>query len=119
MPVLLILVLGIIEFGFVLAQMNEVRHGHVKAPVRPQLPDPTSTATRRRVTTPTSAVCDSVTSPGRHPSPSSYRRHDHYDYRIITVVADTESLSNDPIADPRFKVELIHLDKFGCIPLTP
>jgi Flp pilus assembly protein TadG len=27
LPLLLILVLGIIEFGFVLAQMNEIRHG--------------------------------------------------------------------------------------------
>lgn len=100
MPLLLILVLGIIEFGFVLAQMNEVRHGaregaRYAAVSRPDLDGNATEGDNADVRT---AVCDSINLPGTASITVELSGGpNRYDYGTIRVVADTESLSNAPI----------------------
>ena len=100
MPLLLILVLGIIEFGFVLAQMNEVRHGaregaRYAAVSRPDINGDSTEGDNADIQ---SVVCDSVNLPGAASIKVELSGGlDRYDYGTISVVADTESLSNAPI----------------------
>ena len=100
MPLLLILVLGIIEFGFVLAQMNEVRHGaregaRYAAVSRPDYNGDTVEGNDADVI---DVVCDTINLPGAASITVELSGGlDRYDYGTIRVVADTESLSNAPI----------------------
>jgi len=100
MPLLLILVLGIIEFGFVLAQMNEVRHGaregaRYAAVSRPDINGDSTEGDNADIQ---SVVCNSVNLPGSASIKVELSGGlDRYDYGTISVVADTESLSNAPI----------------------
>jgi Flp pilus assembly protein TadG len=95
LPLLLILVLGIIEFGFVLAQMNEIRHGaregaRYAAVSRPDYDGGGGVGDNADVI---AATCDSITLPGTTVSVSLSGGPDRLDYGTITVVADTEPLS--------------------------
>lgn len=99
MPLLLILVLGIIEFGFVLAQMNEVRHGaregaRYAAVSRPDYNGSGGTGDNADVR---AVVCDTINLPGATISVELSGGLERYDYGTIRVVADTDSLSNAPI----------------------
>ena len=99
MPLLLILVLGIIEFGFVLAQMNEVRHGAREGAryAAVSRPDINGDATEGDDDDVLSAVCDTINLPGATIEVELSGGLDRYDYGTISVVADTEPLSNAPI----------------------
>jgi Flp pilus assembly protein TadG len=106
MPLLLLLVLGIIEFGFVLAQMNEIRHGaregaRYAAVSRPDYDVDGTAGDNADVL---AATCDSVVLPGvtttvalsfvdSDGAPGANR----LEYGTVTVVADTESLSGFPL----------------------
>jgi Flp pilus assembly protein TadG len=99
MPLLLILVLGIIEFGFVLAQMNEIRHGaregaRYAAVSRPDYDGGGGSGDNADVL---AVVCDSVNLPGATVTVELSGGLSRYDYGTVRVVADTDSLSNAPI----------------------
>lgn len=99
MPFLLILLLGIIEFGFVLAQLNEVRHGAREGAryAAVSRPDINGDATEGDNGDVLAAVCDTINLPGATIKVELSGGLDRYDYGTISVVADTESLSNAPI----------------------
>jgi Flp pilus assembly protein TadG len=95
LPLLLILVLGIIEFGFVFAQMNEIRHGaregaRYAAVSRPDYDGGGGVGDNADVI---AATCDAIALPGTTVSVSLSGGPDRLDYGTITVVADTEPLS--------------------------
>lgn len=95
LPLLLILVLGIIEFGFVLAQMNEIRHGaregaRYAAVSRPDYDGGGGVGDNADVV---AVICESISLPGTTVSVSLSGGTDRLDYGTITVVADTEPLS--------------------------
>jgi len=100
MPLLLILVLGIIEFGFVLAQMNEVRHGAREGAryAAVSRPDVNGDSTEGDNADVQAVVCGAVNLPGTASITVELSGGpNRYDYGTIRVVADTESLSNAPI----------------------
>jgi Flp pilus assembly protein TadG len=95
LPLLLILVLGIIEFGFVLAQMNEIRHGaregaRYAAVSRPDYDGGGAVGDDADVL---AVTCDSISLPGITVSVSLSGGPDRLDYGTITVTADSEPLS--------------------------
>lgn len=99
LPLLLLLVLGIIEFGFVFAQMNEVRHGaregaRYAAVSRPDYDGGGGTGDNADVV---AVTCDAVNLPGITVTVAlSSTGTSRLDYGTLTVVADTESLSGAP-----------------------
>lgn len=100
MPLLLLLVLGIIEFGFVLAQMNEMRHGaregaRYAAVSRPDY-DGSGAVNEDDVL---EVTCDAVNLPGAtvRVSASFDGGSDRLDYGTLTVDTDTDSLSGAPL----------------------
>lgn len=99
MPLLLILVLGIIEFGFVLAQMNEVRHGAREGAryAAVSRPDYNGDSVDGNDPDVLAVVCDTINLPGTTITVELSGGSDRYDYGTIRVVADTNSLSNAPI----------------------
>lgn len=95
LPLLLILVLGIIEFGFVLAQMNEIRHGaregaRYAAVSRPEYDGGGGVGDNADVL---AVTCDSINLPGTTVSVALSGGPDRLDYGTITVTADSEPLS--------------------------
>lgn len=99
MPLLLLLVLGIIEFGFVLAQMNEIRHGaregaRYAAVSRPDYDGVGGEGDDADVL---AVVCDSVNLPGQTVTVELSGDTERYEYATLTVVGTTDSLSNAPI----------------------
>jgi len=99
MPLLLILVLGIIEFGFLLAQMNEIRHGaregaRYAAVSRPDYNGDSTVGDEDDVL---EATCDAVDLPGATIEVSLSGGPSRYDYGTVTVEAETNSLSSAPI----------------------
>lgn len=99
MPLLLLLVLGIIEFGFVLAQMNEMRHGaregaRYAAVSRPDIVGGGGVGDAADVV---AVTCNAVNLPGATLTVQIAGGPDRLDNGTITVVADTESLSGVPL----------------------
>ncbi len=99
LPLLLILVLGIIEFGFVLAQMNEIRHGALEgaryaAVSRPDFDGGGGVGDAADVL---SLTCDSINLPGTTVSVALSGGTSRLDFGTLTVTADTESLSGFPL----------------------
>jgi Flp pilus assembly protein TadG len=99
MPLLLLLVLGIIEFGFVLAQMNEIRHGaregaRYAAVSRPDFDGSGGEGDNADVL---AAVCAAIDLPGVTTSVELSGGPNRLDYGTIRVVADTDSLSGAPL----------------------
>lgn len=99
MPLLLLLVLGIIEFGFVLAQMNEMRHGaregaRYAAVSHPDYDGMGGVGDDADVL---AATCDAVNLPGATVQVSLSGGPNRLDYGTVTVVTDTESLSGAPL----------------------
>lgn len=99
LPLLLILVLGIIEFGFVLAQMNEVRHGaregaRYAAVSRPDFDGGGGVGDAADVL---ALTCDSINLPGTTVSVALSGGPNRLDFATLTVTADTEPLSGFPL----------------------
>lgn len=99
MPLLLILVLGIIEFGFLLAQMNEIRHGaregaRYAAVSRPDFDGGGGVGDAADVI---AVTCDSINLPGTTVSVALSGGSDRLDFATLTVTADTEPLSGFPL----------------------
>jgi Flp pilus assembly protein TadG len=99
MPLLLLLVLGIIEFGFILAQMNEVRHGaregaRYAAVSRPDYNGDGVIGNNADVL---AVTCDSINLPGATVTVELSGGDERYEYGTVRIVASTESLSNAPI----------------------
>lgn len=99
LPLLLILVLGIIEFGFVLAQMNEIRHGaregaRYAAVSRPDFDGGGGVGDAADVL---ALTCDSINLPGTTVSVALSGGPSRLDFGTVTVTADTESLSGFPL----------------------
>jgi len=99
MPLLLLLVLGIIEFGFALAQMNEMRHGaregaRYAAVSRPDFDGGGGVGDDDDVL---AVTCNAVNLPGATVTVELSGGLDRLDYGTVTVVADTESLSGAPL----------------------
>lgn len=99
MPLLLLLVLGIIEFGFVLAQMNEMRHGAREGAryAAVSRPDLDGNAVEGEDSDVLVAVCDAINLPGATLEVSLAGGPNRLDYGTVTVVADTDSLSGAPL----------------------
>ena len=94
-PFLILLLLGIIEFGFVLAQMNEIRHGaregaRYAAVSRPDYDGGGGVGDNADVL---AVTCDSINLPGTTVSVSLSGGTDRLDFGTITVIADSEPLS--------------------------
>jgi Flp pilus assembly protein TadG len=108
LPLLLLLVLGIIEFGFALAQMNEVRHGaregaRYAAVSRPDYDGGGGVGDNADVL---AATCDSISLPGATVSVElSYTDSngnggaERLEYGTVTVSAAIDSLSGVPMLD--------------------
>ncbi len=99
LPLLLILVLGIIEFGFLLAQMNEIRHGaregaRYAAVSRPDFDGGGGVGDAADVL---ALTCDSINLPGTTVSVALSGGSQRLDFGTLTVTADTESLSGFPL----------------------
>lgn len=106
LPLLLLLVLGIIEFGFALAQSNEIRHGaregaRYAAVSRPNYDGGGGVGDNADVL---AVTCDSVNLPGASVTVElSYTDSDgqsganRLEYGTVRVVADTNSLSGAPL----------------------
>jgi Flp pilus assembly protein TadG len=100
-PLLILLVLGIVEFGFKFSQFNELRHGvregaRYAAVSQPDLTGDGS-VTQADVM---KAVCDSVDLPGVSLSVSlanTTGSGNRLDYSTLTVVATVSSLTGAPI----------------------
>ena len=105
MPLLLLLVLAIVEFGFLLAQMNEVRHGaregaRYAAVSRPDFNGDGTTGNNADVL---AVTCDSVNLPGANATVAlSYSDTDgtsgaqRLEYGTIVVTVSTDTLSGVP-----------------------
>jgi Flp pilus assembly protein TadG len=99
LPLLLLLVLGIVEYGFVFAQLNEVRHGaregaRYAAVSRPDFDGSGGTGDNADVL---AATCDAVGLPGVSVTVAlATTGSERLDYGTLTVVADTESLTGAP-----------------------
>lgn len=99
LPLLLILVLGIIEFGFLLAQMNEIRHGaregaRYAAVSRPDHDGGGGVGDAADVI---AVTCDSINLPGITVSVALSGGTNRLDQATLTVTADTEPLSGFPL----------------------
>jgi Flp pilus assembly protein TadG len=99
MPLLLLLVLGIIEFGFVLAQMNEMRHGAREGAryAAVSRPDQDSDGDEGDNDDVLAVVCEAVALPGATLSVELSGGLDRLDDGTITVTAATDSLSGVPL----------------------
>lgn len=98
MPLLMVLVLGIIEFGFLLAQMNELRHGaregaRYAAVSRPDVDGNGVVGNKDDVV---AATCGAINLPGTTVTVSLSGGTDRLDFGTLTVTADTKSLSGFP-----------------------
>jgi hypothetical protein len=104
MPLLLLLVLGIIEFGMVLAQMNEIRHGaregaRYAAVSRPDYDGVGGVGDNDDVL---AATCDAINLPGISTLVTLSWVDDgdgtpeRLEYGTITIAADSDSLSGVP-----------------------
>jgi len=120
LPLLLLLVLGIIEFGMVLAQMNEIRHGaregaRYAAVSRPDYTSVSSPGTGDNGDV-LAVTCDSINLPGvtvnvlldpvGSPGPA------RLEFGTLTVVADTQSLSGVPFISGLLPDTLTNSAKF-------
>lgn len=99
LPLLLILVLGIIEFGFLLAQMNEMRHGaregaRYAAVSRPDYVGGGGVGDAADVV---AVTCDAINLPGTTVSVALSGGTSRLDQATLTVTADTEPLSGFPL----------------------
>lgn len=106
MPLLLILILGIVEFGFVLAQMNEVRHGaregaRYAAVSRPDYNVDSATGDNADVL---DVTCDAIGLPGvtievalTYVEADGDSNPNRLEYGTVTVEADTEPLTGFPL----------------------
>lgn len=106
LPLLLVLVLGIVEFGFVIAQMNEVRHGAREGAryAAVSRPDYDGNGTTGNASDVIAVTCDAVALPGITTTVElSYVESDgqagvnRLEYGTVTVVADTEPLTGFPL----------------------
>lgn len=107
-PLLLLLVLGIVEFGFLLAQMNEMRHGaregaRYAAVSRPDFNGDGTVGNNADVL---AVTCDAVNLPGANASVAlSYVDTDgaggaqRLEYGTVTVTIDTDTLSGVPFVN--------------------
>lgn len=114
MPLLLILVIGIVEFGFVLAQMNELRHGaregaRYAAVSRPDVNSDGTTGNNADVI---QVVCDAINLPGMTVTVSLDGGVDRLDYANLTVTADTEPLTGFPLISSMLPDELTNEANF-------
>ena len=108
LPLLLILVLGIVEFGFVLAQMNEVRHGaregaRYAAVSRPDINNDGTPGNNADVV---QAVCDAINVPGTTVTVSLTGGDERLEYGTVTVTADTDPLTGFPLISAMLPDEL-------------
>ena len=106
LPFLLLIVLGIIEFGLLFGQFNEIRHGaregaRYAAVSRPDYNGDSAVGNNADVI---AVTCDAVGLPGvvlsismTYDDVDSSGSPDRLEYGTITVDADTASLSGAPI----------------------
>lgn len=121
MPLLLILVIGIVEFGFVLAQMNELRHGaregaRYAAVSRPDFNIDGTTGDNADVL---AVVCDAVNLPGMtvtvslsHTETNGTAGAQRLEYATVSVTADTEPLTGFPLISAMLPDELTNEANF-------
>ena len=105
-PLLLILIIGIVEFGFVLAQVNEVGHGakegaRYAAVSRPDIDGVGGPGEMGDIV---AVVCDAVNLPGMtvtvsvaHVESNGIPGAQRLEYGTVTVSADTEPLTGFPL----------------------
>jgi hypothetical protein len=115
LPLLLILILGIIEFGFVLAQMNEIGHGakegaRYAAVSRPDIDGMGGPGEMGDIV---AVVCDAVNLPGTtvtvsiaHTESNGTSGAQRLEYGTVTVVADTDPLTGFPLISAMLPDEL-------------
>lgn len=120
-PLLLILVIGIIEFGFVLAQTNEVGHGakegaRYAAVSRPDIDGVGGPGEMGDIV---SVVCDAVDLPGTtvtvsvaHAETNGTAGAQRLEYGTVTVTADTEPLTGFPLITSMLPDELTNEANF-------
>lgn len=106
LPLLLLLILGMIEFGFLFAQYNEIRHGaregaRYAAVSRPDYNGDTAVGDEDDVL---AVTCDSINLPNvsmeislSYDDADASGTPDRLEYGTLTVDADTSSLSGVPL----------------------
>lgn len=98
-PLLVLLLFGIIEFGYLFGQFNEVRHAaregaRYAAVSRPDIDGVGGVGDNQDVI---AAVCDSINLPGTTVEISLSGGPDRLTYGTVTVTADVGSLSGVPL----------------------
>lgn len=114
-PLLLILVMGIIEFGFVLAQTNEVGHGAKEGARYAAVsnPDIDGVGGPGEMGDIVAVVCNAVNLPGTtvrvsiaHVESNGSSGAQRLEYGTVTVTADTEPLTGFPLISTMLPGEL-------------
>lgn len=121
-PLLLILVMGIIEFGFVLAQTNEVGHGAKEGAryAAVSYPDIDGVGGPGEAGDVVAVVCDAVNLPGTttvrvsiaHDETNGTSGAQRLEYGTVTVTADTEPLTGFPLIGAMLPDELTNEASF-------
>lgn len=121
LPLLLILIIGIVEFGFVIAQSNEVGHGakegaRYAAVSRPDIDGVGGPGEMGDIV---SVVCDAVELPGTtvtvsvaHAETNGTSGAQRLEYGTVTVTADTEPLTGFPLISAMLPDELTNEASF-------
>lgn len=116
LPFLLLVLLGIIEFGFLFGQYNEIRHGvregaRYAAVSNPDLDSDTDVDADDVI----KATCDSINLPGATIKVSvtaAESQPDRLDYATLTVQASTGSLSGAPLISSFIPSQLTNSAQF-------